>query len=262
MRNRMKELYDAGKQTIGTFINLGSEVSAECIGISGLDYFVVDTEHSPFDLRETLECIRSAEIRHITPFVRIKEVTRSTVLKMLDIGAKGMIIPGLKTVDEVRQIIKFGKYGPVGERGFCPTRCCGFGYGPSLANGLGAYLEEANRGTMFVPQCETRGFLDNIEEIVALDGVDGIFIGPFDLSIALGKPGQFEDPELVWAFDFVLQTCKKAHKPAFIYATSIDDAKMRLEQGFDSITYQADLNMLIDAYRSVLVQLRPQEEAL
>lgn len=258
MQNRIKELYEAGKQTVGTFINLGSEVSAECIGISGLDYFVVDTEHSPFDIKETLECIRSAEIRNITPFVRIKEVTRSTVLKMLDIGAKGIIIPGLKTVDEVKQIIKFGKYGPVGERGFCPTRCCGFGFADSLSNGLKSYLDEANQGTMFIPQCETKEFLDNLDEIITLDGVDGIFVGPFDLSIALGKPGQFDDPELVAAFDYVLKTCKKAHKPAFIYSTSVEDAKMRLGQGFDSITYRADLDMLIDAYRNVLQQVRKE----
>ena len=256
MKSRIKQLYEQGCQTIGTFINLGSEVSAECIGIAGLDYFIVDTEHSPFDLGETLECIRSAEIKNITPFVRIKEVSRSTILKMLDIGAKGIIVPGLKSVKEVKQIIQFGKYGPVGERGFCPTRCCNYGYAESLSKGLSAYLEEANEGTMFIPQCETKELLTHIETVVALDGVDGIFIGPFDLSIALGKPGQFDDPELVEAFDRVLKVCKKAHKPAFIYSTSIEDAKKRLEQGFDSIIYRADLTLLVEAYQSVLAQLK------
>lgn len=256
MQNRIMELYSQGRQSIGTFINLGSEVCAECLGIAGLDYFIFDTEHSPFDLRETLECIRSAEIRNITPFVRIKEVTRSTISKMLDIGAKGIIIPGLKSIEEVKQIIRFGKYGPVGERGFCPTRCCGYGYDESLSGSLSDYLEQANRGTMFIPQCETREFLENLSEIVALDGVDGIFVGPFDLSIALGKPGAFDDPVLVSAFDYVLRTCKKAGKPAFIYATSLEDAKNRFAQGFDSVTYRSDLDLLINSYREVISALR------
>ena len=255
MQNHIMELYSQGRQTVGTFINLGSEVCAECLAIAGLDYFIVDTEHSPFDLRETLECIRSAEIRGITPFVRIKEVTRSTVSKMLDIGAKGIIIPGLKTVDEVKQIIRFGKYAPVGERGFCPTRCCGYGYDESLSGSLRDYLDEANREIMFIPQCETREFLEDLDRIVALDGVDGIFVGPFDLSIALGKPAAFDDPVLISAFDYVLRTCKKAGKPAFIYATSLEDAKNRFAQGFDSVTYRADLNLLIESYQAVVAAL-------
>jgi len=254
--NRIKELYESGRQTIGTFINLGSEVSAECIGIAGMDYFIVDTEHSPFDISEALQCIRSAEIRNVIPFIRIKEVTRSTVLKMLDIGAKGLIIPGLKTVDEVKQLIQFGKYGPIGERGFGPNRCCNYGYDQSLNGGLKAYLEQANESTLFVPQCETKEFLEHIEEIVALEGVDGIFVGPFDLSIALGRPGQFDHPDLVRAFEHVVKVCKAAHKPAFIYANSIEDAKNRLKQGFDSITYRADLDMLIESYRNLLTELR------
>ena len=254
--NRIKELYENGTKTIGTFISLGSEISADCIAIAGMDYFIVDTQHSPFDLRETLECIRSAEIRNITPFVRIKEVTPSVILKMLDIGAKGLIIPSLKTVDEVKEIIKFGKYSPLGERGFGPNRCCNYGYDQSLNGGLSAYLEEANQSTLFIPQCETKEFLENVEEIVALDGVDGIFVGPFDLSISLGKPGQFDDPELVQAFDTVLKTCKAAHKPAFIYSNSIEDAKSRLAQGYDSVTYRADLEMLIESYQNLLAKLR------
>lgn len=254
--NRIQELYQSGRQSIGTFLNLGNEIAAECVGIAGMDYFIVDTEHSPFDIRETLECIRSAEIRDVIPFVRIKEVTRSTVLKMLDIGAQGIIIPGLKTMEEVKEVIKFGKYGPVGERGFGPNRCCKYGFDPALKSGLRSYLEEANAGTMFIPQCETKEFLKHIEEIVVLDGVDGIFVGPFDLSIALGKPGQFDDPELTCAFEHVVKACKAAHKPTFIYSTSVEDAKKRLQQGFDSITYRADLDMLIESYRSLIATIR------
>jgi 4-hydroxy-2-oxoheptanedioate aldolase len=257
MGNRVKECYEAGKQSIGTFLNLGSGVSAECLGIAGVDYFIFDTEHSPFDLAEISSCVRSAELHRTTPFVRVKEISRSSILKVLDVGAKGIIIPGVKTAEEVAVIIEFGNYPPMGNRGFCPTRCCDYGYTGALDQGIGPYMEDRNRDCLIVPQCETRECLEHIEEILEIEGVDGIFIGPFDLSIALGKPGQFADAELTTAFDRVLRACKAARKPAFIFAPSISAAKLRLEQGFDSVTCSADLNVLIETYQSMMTELKP-----
>jgi 2-keto-3-deoxy-L-rhamnonate aldolase RhmA len=118
-------------------------------------------------------------------------------------------------------------------------------------------MEDRNRDCLIIPQCETRECLEHIEDILGIEGVDGIFIGPFDLSIALEKPGQFADAELTAAFDRVLRACKAAHKPAFIFAPSVSAAKLRLEQGFDSVTCSADLNVLIETYQSIMAELRP-----
>lgn len=257
MANQLLEKYRRGQRTIGTFLNLGTGVSAECLGLAGLDYFIVDTEHSPSGLAEAADCIRGAELRGITPLVRIGEISRSSILKALDVGAKGLVIPGVKTAEEIRRIVSFGKYPPMGERGFCPTRCCGYGYDGSLSGGIGPYLEQCNRDVLLVPQCETAECLDQIEEVCGVAGVDGIFIGPFDLSIALGKPGQFGDPTLKSAFERILAACKRAGKPAFIYAPTAEAAKVRLAQGFDSVTYSMDLNVLVEAFQNVLSELRP-----
>lgn len=258
MKNLVKEKMEQGKQAVGTFLDLGNGTVAECLGLAGVDYFIVDTEHSPFDLPEIMECCRSAQLKGITPFVRIKEISRGSIMKALDVGAQGLIIPGVQTVEEVKTIIKYGKYVPMGNRGFCPTRCCDWGYGDAMAGGIRAYTDQCNREIMLVPQCETRECLENLEEIVNLEGVDGIFIGPFDLSVALEKAGQFDDPEMVAAFERIRTVCQKAGKPVFIFAPTLEAAKLRLSQGYDSVCYSADLNVLVEAFMAAMKELKGQ----
>lgn len=93
-----------GEKPIGTFLNLGSQTAAECVAIAGMDYFIVDLEHSPFGLAEAADCIRMAKLKGISPLVRIPEISRANILKHLDVGAEGIIIPGLKTREETMQI--------------------------------------------------------------------------------------------------------------------------------------------------------------
>jgi 4-hydroxy-2-oxoheptanedioate aldolase len=109
---------------------------------------------------------------------------------------------------------------------------------------------------LIIPQCETRECLEHIEQFLAIPGIDGIFIGPFDLSIALGKPGQFTDPEITGAFERVLAAGRAAHKPVFIYAPTMEAAQLRREQGYDSITYSSDLNILIESFQRIMRQLQ------
>lgn len=260
MKNRLRETYAQGVPCIGTFLQMGGSEAAECAGLAGFDFFIVDTEHSPYDLPQITACCCAAEARGITPLARISQITRGTVLKALDAGAKGLIVPGIQTVEEVRQLIEYGKYPPIGNRGFCPTRCCGWGYDGSMAQGIRVYLEQCNQDTMLIPQCETVGCLEHLEEIVALEGVDGIFIGPFDLSVALGKPGQFEDEEVKQAFARVLTVCRRAGKPVYIFAPNTAAGQLRLAQGFDGVCCSADLNFMADAMLDAVHKLRDTSE--
>lgn len=261
MKNAVKEKMARGGQTIGTFLDSGSAMAAECMGLAGLDYLIVDTEHSPFGLAEVTECCRAAQLRGIAPFVRVGEVSRTAVMKALDVGAAGLIVPGIQTVDEVKKLVEYGKYTPLGSRGFCPTRCCAFGYGGSFAGGIGAYTEECNREALLIPQCETLGCLAHLEEIVALPGVDGIFVGPYDLSVALQKPGQFEDETFTAALSHILAVCKKNAVPVWIFAPTLKAAALRLAQGYDSVCFGVDLSVLTDAYAAALHTLNAARAA-
>ena len=180
-----------GEKSLGTFTHLLSAPAIEALAYTGLDYVIIDMEHSPIAAEHAAELVGVAAGAGIAPFVRVDAIERSPVLKMLDAGAAGLIVPGLETVDEARRLVGFAKFAPLGNRGYCPTRDGGWGMAECYSDGLTGYMERANRDTLLLPQCETAGCLEHIDEICALEGVDGIFIGPFDLSIALGIPGDF-----------------------------------------------------------------------
>ena len=151
----------------------------------GLAYVIVDTEHSPVGIESAAAQIAAAQGAGLTALARANEISRTAVLRLLDVGAQGVVVPCVETVDEVRELIQYAKFAPLGNRGFCPTRDGGWGHASHAAS-IPAYMETCNHETLLLPQCETVGCLEHIEEITAMDGVDGIFVGPFDLSIALG----------------------------------------------------------------------------
>lgn len=256
MKNLVKAKIAAGERPVGTFYHTGSEITAELMGMGGLDYFVVDTEHAPFDVETTLNLIRAGKYGGATPFVRVKDSSRNSILKMLDAGAMGLIIPNVRSFEEAQEIVKWGKFFPVGERGIAMTAGTGYMQQPWAAAGLDQYMSITNAETMLIPQCETTGCLDDLERIVNLDGIDGIFVGPFDLSGALGAPGDFTNPEHIAALERVVKACREAGKASFIFSGTVEDAKFRFEQGYDSVTYGVDSMMLLDAIRDVMGRLR------
>lgn len=174
-------------QTIGTFFELGSSSAIECLSRTGLDYIIIDTEHGYATEDSVVEYIRAAENSGLLPYVRIGDIRRPYVLRMLDIGARALIVPNIRSVEEVKALVSSAKFPPIGNRGYCPTRTTAWGM-DDWSKDVFSYMAECNRRVKLIPQCETAEALECIEEIVALDGVDGIFVGPCDLSISLGVP--------------------------------------------------------------------------
>ena len=256
MKNALKEKMLNHEKVLGTFFQSGSSVTVECLGYTGLDFFVIDTEHGPFDVESAREFVRAAELSTITPLVRVKDSSRPSILKMLDIGAKGLIIPNVETVDEVRKIVEYGKYSPLGKRGFAPVRNAGFGFKP-FAQDMDSFMKTCNTESLLIPQCETLGCLHHIEEVTQIDGVDGIFVGPYDLSIAMGKPAKFDDPEFIAAVDRVLKACKANRKFTFIYGGSKPAVSKYFAEGFDAIAYNMDTIVYVNAYKELVQELKP-----
>ena len=242
MRSRMLE----GENVVGAFSGLGSSGVIECMGLAGLDFVIIDTEHGPGDVETTLPLILAAERRSITPIVRVKDANRSSVLKMLDIGAMGLLVPFVRSVDEVKRVIEYGKFIPTGQRGFGPGRVSGFGLLPGFS-GVGEYFETCNRETLIIPQCETVEAVECIEEIAELEGVDGVFVGPFDLSIALGKPTQFDDPEFVSAVARTVKAFRDAGKFCLTFAATGEAAKNNFAKGFHGSAFY-DVSALVAAF--------------
>lgn len=254
--NRLKEKFQKNELSVGTFTQLISPTAVECLGQTGLDYVIIDTEHCPVDINFLTAAITAADAAGIVPLVRINDIARSKVLQPLDYGAKGLIVPAVETVEEVRKLVEFAKFAPLGNRGFCPSRDGGWGYDEVSQQGVDAYFANANSETLLIPQCETAGCLAHIEEITAMDGVDGIFVGPFDLSIALGHPMEFDCAEMKTAMKRILDACHKNGKMAFFFCGDIATAQARAAEGYDSVATGLDVKMLIDAYRDMVREIR------
>lgn len=126
MKNELKARMLAGERTLGTFFETGSATAAECLGLAGLDYIIIDTEHGPFNPQTALEYIRAAKLYGTTPLARVSEISRQAILKLLDVGAMGLVIPDVRTVEETKKIVEYGKYMPLGRRGVANTAGSGF----------------------------------------------------------------------------------------------------------------------------------------
>lgn len=256
MKNTFREKMLRGEKPIGSFFELFSGNAMECLGLSGLDYVIIDTEHGACNEYAALDFIRAARLYSVTPLARVSQISRPAILKLLDAGAMGLIIPCVNSLEDAENIVRWGKYAPLGQRGVSPSAGTDFWMQPYARQGLEHYFEVSNRETMLIPQCETVGCLENIEAIAAMPGIDGIFLGPFDLSASMGIPGQFDKPEFREALRHVQSVCKAAGKPCMIYAASESAVKDGFELGYDSVTYNMDANILINAYKDALARLR------
>lgn len=253
MENRLSEKKAQGIPSYGTFTQLKSCTAVENIACAPFDFVVVDSEHQEIGTDLMTAAVAAAQGAGLTPLVRICEISRRAVLHPLDAGAAGLIVPAVKTPEEVRQLVAFAKFAPLGDRGYLPTRDCQWGTQPSFTPA--SYMDEANRKTLLIPQCETKECLEHIEEIASIDGVDGIFIGPMDLSIALGHPLQLDAPVITQAIDRILKACKDNGKMSMIFAGDAQTARTYVDRGFDSVAVGADTFLLIHAYRDLYRQL-------
>ena len=250
MKNAVKARMLAGERTLGTFFETGSATVAECLGLAGLDYIIIDNEHGPFNPQSTLDFVRAAKLYGLTPFARVPEISREAILRQLDVGVMGLVIPDVRTVAEVEKIVEYGKYLPLGKRGVANSAGSGFWYEEYAQHGLEHYFEVSNRETLLLPQCETLECLNSLEEILRVEGIDGIYVGPFDLSAAMGKPGRFDDPELREAIRHIQRVCRDAGKLSFIFAANEKAAAEDFALGYGSVTLGMDATILVDAAKA------------
>lgn len=239
----------SGRYCLGTFIEIGNMNALEALYNTGLDYIVIDAEHGHFDVETISDLIRAAELNQLTPLVRIGEISRALIQRVLDAGAMGLIVPGLKTVEEVRRLVGFAKFPPLGQRGYCPNRASRWGASDEPGLTLERSMDTMNDRVLLIPQCETKELLEVIEDVVGIAGVDGVFIGPFDLSISMGLPGQFKDHRFIQAVDAIRRSVKKANKLLLYFSMDPASTGSLAGQGYDGITLSLDTKVLNTAYQ-------------
>ncbi len=233
MRNELKRRLSRGEQVYGTWITVESPMATEMLSSLGFDYFVFDTEHSPLDIymAQTLMQAMRGDSK-TTPIVRVNWNDLVQIKRALDIGAYGVLVPWVNNKEEAEMAVKATRYAPNGLRGCGPRRAAMFD--PD-------YLQTADDEILVICQIETKEAVENIEEIVSVEGVDVSYIGPADLSASFGHLGNQSHPEVQKAIDRVFDATKAAGKATGVHQASGKTIEDRMEKGYNFITIGNDL---------------------
>ncbi len=234
---------------LGTMLTLPSPEIAEMVSRSGVDWLFMDGEHGPLSTLEWQRMLQAVGGR-CASLIRVAENDERAFKKVLDIGADGIIAPRVNTAAEAEQIVRWCKYPPTGERSVGLARAQTYGLE------FGAYLESANRQLAVVVQAEHIDAVNNIESIVAVEGVDAVFIGPYDLSASMNKMGQLDDPEVVAAFNHIAEVCQQRQMPLGFFGTSAESVQPFIERGFNLICAGVDAGFINRGIAALIEELR------
>lgn len=205
------------ERVVGTFAAIPHPVAVEVTAASGLDFLCIDAEHSQIG-RELIEnLVRASDVHRVPAMVRVPGHAPESIAGALDAGAAGVLVPRVSTAAQAKAAVMATRYPPVGERGVGPGRAAGYGYR------IPDYLKSANENIVLAIQIETAEGLANVEEIVAVEGVDVIFIGPGDLSVSIDAMGPDGAKKLDAAIAKITKASRAAGKAVGIFRPTADD---------------------------------------
>ena len=241
--NRLRELWSAGKPAINGWCSMPGGFSAELMASMGWDTVTIDTQHGLIGYSDMLAMLQAVSTTVAVPLVRVSWNQPGEIMRALDAGAYGVICPMINDAAECAAFVQACRYPPEGFRSSGPTR--------AIVYGGADYHAKANGEMLAIAMIETAAGLANVEAIVATPGLDGVYIGPSDLSLAIGgPPGQDSDaPALMAAFDTILAACKAAGVKVGVHTNSPAYSKQMIERGFDLVTAGSDTRYLTSGRR-------------
>jgi 2-dehydro-3-deoxyglucarate aldolase/4-hydroxy-2-oxoheptanedioate aldolase len=248
--NRLKQNLANGKVCIGATITLNSTVIAELMSHIGLDWLWFEMEHSALSEENVLQMLQATNGSEASMVVRVPWNDKTMIKRVLDTGPDGIIIPLVNSAEEAQAAVLASKYPPLGERGAGLARAQAYGLHMS------EYLQSADDEVMVIAMIEHIKAVDNIEEILAVKGVDSIMIGGLDLSGSMGVLGQTDHPDVERAIQRVLSACKAAGVPPGIVTVTPEDANRRIEQGFTNLIIGIDVLYMVSAISSAIAQIK------
>lgn len=225
---RMRERLAAGKVVAGPIINFTSPWLVDICAALGFDFVIVDCEHGPMSPSEVEPMLRAAEAGGISALVRVPANESSQILRFLDVGAAGIMVPHVDSPAQAAAAARATRYPPVGERGLAgTTRAAGYMIGTSLVD----YVEKANRDILLLAMVETAAAVDNVAAIAGTPGVDIIALGPNDLAASMGLAGQPGHPSVDAAIDQVIAAARAQGRWVSSTATTAEQARTAIERG-------------------------------
>jgi 4-hydroxy-2-oxoheptanedioate aldolase len=249
--NTLKAKLKAGETVFGCFTRYPDPTLAEVLSYQGWDFLVFDGEHGVIEPRDCENMVRAAELHDVTPIVRVTTNLAPVILRYMDSGAHGLHVPWVNTGAEAEAVVRSVKYHPRGIRGLAGVRAADYGQrGP-----LGEYVRQANAETLVVIHIETIEAVERLPEIVAVEGLDVIFIGPTDLSHSLGVPGEVQHPTVQAAMQRVIDAVAGTDMALGVMAFNAQGAREWRERGARYITIGLE-SLLAPAMRGYLKTVR------
>lgn len=247
----LKQKIQNNETLIGTFLSFGNPVVSEMIGQAGFDFAIIDMEHGIGTEQDTLHQLQAMEAGPASAVVRVESYERQRVHRVLDMGAEGIMFPRIKTLDEARQAVSALYYPPDGVRGVAKlVRASGYG------KNFDQYHARQKQDIVGIIQVETEEILDCLDEVAVLDGVDVLFVGPMDLSMALGIFGDFKHPRFEEALDLTVAAARKAGKACGILLPSTDYLPVWYEKGYRFFTGGGDLGFVNAGAQNMVKSLK------
>ena len=242
MNRGLKDKLDRGEPVIGPFVKACNEAMVEVLGLSGMDYALFDLEHSPVSMEKLENLMRAADAVGLCSFVRVPELSEAAILHALDKGAGGLLIPMVNNREMAQKAVQCAKYAPLGKRGMdIYSRQSRFGAIPKTE-----YMARANAETLIAVQIEGQEGLDNLDGTLEVDGIDIIYIGPYDLSQSLGIPGQVRDERILTKAEEITLRARAKGRRVGIYVDDVEMAERYAALGVQLITLGVDIRLFAE----------------
>jgi 4-hydroxy-2-oxoheptanedioate aldolase len=244
--NRLRTLWQQNKYAINGWLAIPNSFSAEVMAHQGWDTLTVDMQHGVIDYAQMVTMLQAISTTNTVPFVRVPWLEPGIIMKTLDAGAYGIICPMVNTREDAQRLVSYTHYAPRGSRSFGPVRA-------NLYGGAD-YATKANDTIVVFAMIETKQALDNLDDILSVEGLDGVYIGPSDLSLVLGCRPVFDDvdPPTAQAIAHILARAKVHGVRAGVHNGLPEVAKARGAMGFDFVTLSSDARILIAGSQQLL----------
>ena len=251
MANKVKDAWKAGKAVVNGWLAIPNAFSAEMYAQCGWDSVTVDMQHGVQDYLSCVACFQGIQPSGVTPMVRVPWNEPGIIGKVLDAGAYGVICPMINTPDEAARLVQYSKYPPQGTRSNGPIRAGVYGE-------AGGYQKTANDSILVIPMIETKTAIENIEAILDVPGIDGIYVGPSDLSFSYGLEPKLdvEDPFILKIYEKLLTETAKRGIAAGLHNGSPAYANRMIRMGFKLVTISNEVGLMVNAAKSAVKEAR------
>ena len=249
---KLKKAFKEKRRVVGPFLKISSPTVVEIFGNAGFDFVIIDAEHGPMGMETAENLVRAAQCVGISPVIRVRENNATLISRALDIGAEGIQVPQISTRASAESVVRSAYFAPDGERGVCGfVRAAAYSHIDKFA-----YYKKANENVVVIIHIEGEEGIRNLDDILAVEGLDVIFIGPYDLSQSLGVPGDINNPLVV---DKIKEVIEKTRKRGLIVGTFVEDVETSykwIDMGIQYISYSVDVGILYERSKKIVCEIK------